>query len=79
MGCCTTSLLSLVLTIPSFAINSDIGNPIAIFNSKIYYLGGRDIDPRTHQSVLKVRDLNSGKLCWEYLVEPPKTERPHPC
>lgn len=60
-------------------VNYDIGNPIAIFNSKIYYLGGRDIDPRTHQSVLKVRDLNSGKLCWEYLVEPPKTTPIVPC
>jgi hypothetical protein len=47
---------------------------IAIFNSKIYYLVDQRIDYLTHQSVLKVKDLNSGKLCWEYLVEPPKTE-----
>jgi hypothetical protein len=52
---------------------------IAIFNSKIYYLVDQRIDYLTHQSVLKVKDLNSGKLCWEYLVEPPKTERPRPC
>jgi hypothetical protein len=58
-------------------VNYDIGiQSIAIFNSKIYCLGGRSIDPLTHQSVLKVKDLNSGKLCWEYLVEPPKTPLP---
>lgn len=52
---------------------------IAIFNSKIYYLVDQCIDHLTHQSVLKVKDLNSGKLCWEYLVEPPKTQPPNLC
>ncbi|AFY95039.1 hypothetical protein [Chamaesiphon minutus] len=50
---------------------------ISIFNSKIYYLVDRRIDPLAHQSLLRVQDLNSGKLCWEYEIEPPQIAQPN--
>lgn len=70
----------LVATVNYDVSDQSIGiRSIAIFNSKIYYLVDQCIDHLTHQSVLKVKDLNSGKLCWEYLVEPPKTQPPNLC
>jgi hypothetical protein len=49
---------------------------VSIFNSKIYYLVNRIVAPQTTQSVLRAKDLSSGKILWEYLIEPPKVEPP---
>jgi hypothetical protein len=63
-------------------LNYDIGDrgtsirSISIFNSKIYYLVDRRIDLEKHQSVLRIQDLNSGELCWEYEIEPHQIAMP---
>jgi hypothetical protein len=49
---------------------------VSILNSKIYYLVNRSVAPQTTQSVLRAKDLSTGKILWEYLIEPPKVERP---
>ncbi len=64
-------------------LNYDIGDRgiciggISIFNDKIYYLIDRRIDLGTHQSVLRVQDLDSGIFCWEYAIAPPQVARPN--
>lgn len=65
-------------------LNYEFGTQAAsIINSKIYYLVNEEADSTVQEvtflrSVLKSKDLRTGKLLWEYLLQEESTRKPPP-
>ena len=65
-------------------LNYEFGTQIAsIINSKIYYLVHEEADSTVQEvtflrSVLKSKDLSTGKLLWEYILQEESTRNPPP-